>query len=330
MEITKIASETSISWQLDGIAMDATLTRPLGDGSFPAVIMVAGSGPTDRNWNSPLLPGTNGSAALLAGVLTKRGFVTLRYDKRASGPHGKENAMKLAGRVSMQSHVEELAGGVAYLVDQSFVDNQKIFALANSEGCIHALNYQLQENKPAFAGLILTAPPARPVGLVAHEQLAAQLDPIPGGDKWLASYDSAIDDFIAGREVKVDESLPEGVKNLLMGTTKPVNQPFVRELWTIDPARLLSKIDVPVLVVIGKKDLQVNWQADGSIIEAISKTHKNIKIVYPENANHVLKYEARQRSQLTAANVAASYNADTSVLDEETVTAITSWLALQQ
>ncbi|MFN2235981.1 MAG: alpha/beta hydrolase family protein, partial [Anaerolineales bacterium] len=275
----KIASETSISWQLDGIAMEATLTRPAGDGAFPAVIMVAGSGPTDRNWNSPLLPGTNGSAALLAGVLTKLGYVTLRYDKRASGPHGKENAMKLAGRVSMQSHVDELAGGLAYLVDQNYVDNQKIFVLANSEGCIHALNYQYQGIKPAFAGMILTAPPARPVGLVAHEQLAAQLDPVPGGDKWLASYDSAIADFVAGREVKVDESLPEGVKNLLMGTTKPVNQPFVRELWTIDPARLLRKIDVPVLVVIGKKDLQVNWQVDGSIIEAISETHKNIKIV---------------------------------------------------
>ena len=326
----KIASETSISWQLDGIAMEATLTRPAGDGAFPAVIMVAGSGPTDRNWNSPLLPGTNGSAALLAGVLTKLGYVTLRYDKRASGPHGKENAMKLAGRVSMQSHVDELAGGLAYLVDQNYVDNQKIFALANSEGCIHALNYQLQGNKPTFAGMILTAPPARPVGLVAHEQLAAQLDQVPGGDKWLASYDSSIADFVAGREVNVDDSLPEGVKNLLMATTMPINQPFARELWVTDPAKLLKKVDVPVLVVIGKKDLQVNWQADGSIIEAISKTHKNIQIVYPENANHVLKHEARDRSQLNAANVAASYNADNGVLDDETLTAITSWLALQQ
>ena len=65
------------------------------------------------------------------------------------------------------------------------------------------------------------------------------------------------------------------------------------------------------------------------IIEAISKTHKNITVAYPENANHVLKHEPRDRSQLTAAEVAASYNADTSVLDEETVTAITTWLKSQ-
>ncbi len=329
MGITNKSSETAVSWRLDEIDIVASLTQPIGNGPFPAVIMVAGSGPTDRNWNSPLIPGTNGSAALLAHVLTELGYVTLRYDKRASGPHGKENAMKLAGRISMQGHTDELAGGVKYLAAQNFVDSQKIFALANSEGCIHALNYQTRDNNPAFAGIILTAPPARPVGLVAHEQLAAQLNSIPGGDKWLASYDSAIADFVAGRAVKVDDSLPEGMRNLLLGTTKPVNQPFVRELWTTDPAKLLSKVDVPVLVVIGKKDLQVNWQADGGIIEAISKTHKNITVAYPENANHVLKHEPRDRSQLTAAEVAASYNADTSVLDEETVTAITIWLKSQ-
>ena len=56
-----------------------------------AVVFVAGSGPTDRNWCSPLLPGTNGSGKLLAEALASQGFVTLRYDKLASGPHVKEN-----------------------------------------------------------------------------------------------------------------------------------------------------------------------------------------------------------------------------------------------
>jgi uncharacterized protein len=329
MTTTRTITEIPVSWRLDDIDIEASLTQPIGNGPFPAIIMVAGSGPTDRNWNSPLIPGTNGSAALLAGVLTELGYVTIRYDKRASGPHGKENAMKLAGRISMQGHVDELAGGVKFLAEQKFVNAQKIFVLTNSEGCIHALNYQTGNNKPTFAGMILTAPPARPVGLVAHEQLAAQLNPIPGGDKWLASYDSAIVDFIAGREIKADESLPEGVRNILLATINPINQPFARELWTIDPAVLLRKVKVPVLVVIGKKDIQVNWQADGDIIEEISNTHKNITITYPENANHVLKHEPRDRSQLTAADVTASYNADNSVLDEEAVTDITSWLASQ-
>lgn len=57
----KIMTEVSVSWRLDDINIDASLTMP------------AGSGPTDRNWNAPLLSGTNGSAALLAQMLTELG-----------------------------------------------------------------------------------------------------------------------------------------------------------------------------------------------------------------------------------------------------------------
>ena len=330
MNIAVIETDKEATWLVDGIEVHGTITKPQGDGFFPAVIMVAGSGPTDRNWNSPLIPGTNGSAALLAKALTAWGYVTLRYDKRASGPNGKENALKLAGRMSMQGHIDELAGGMKYLADQEYVNDRKIFALTNSEGCIHALNYQIQGNKPAFAGMILTAPPARPVGQVAHEQLAGQLTPIPEGKKWLAAYDAAIKEFLAGRPVKVDENLPEGIRTVLLGTTNPINQPFARELWTTDPASLFSRVNVPILAVIGKKDIQVNWQADGSVIDAISKTHKNITLVFPENTNHVLKHETRKRSQLNAAEVTASYNASTSSLDDKTVAIIKSWLASQQ
>ena len=112
--------------------------------------MVAGSGPTDRNWNTPLIPGTNGSAALLAQALAQAGFVTLRYDKRAAGPQGKENAMRLMGKISEQGHLEELAGGVKLLAGRDDVDSRRLFALTNSEGCIHALNYQIQSaGRPA-------------------------------------------------------------------------------------------------------------------------------------------------------------------------------------
>ena len=151
MTTTLTFGEIQVSWQVDDIDVNATLTQPNGDGPFPAVIMVAGSGPTDRNWNSPLIPGTNGSAALLAQTLTELGYVTLRYDKRAAGPQGKENAARLAGRISMQGHVDELAGGVGLLAERKEVDAGRIFALTNSEGCIHALNYQIQGAGQLFA-----------------------------------------------------------------------------------------------------------------------------------------------------------------------------------
>jgi hypothetical protein len=103
-----------------GTDIYGTVTAPVDAKSSPAVIMVAGSGPTDRNWCSPLLPGTNCSAKLLAEALAQRGYVTLCYDKIASGPHAKENLPKFVGKISMKSHVEELTGGVEILLAQGF------------------------------------------------------------------------------------------------------------------------------------------------------------------------------------------------------------------
>src|SRR3954447_22495754 len=98
-----------VSWQLESTTVDGTFVGPAGHGPFPAVVMVAGSGPTDRDWNSPLLSGTNGSARLLADALAEAGFASLRYDKRASGPRARENMQLLVGKVSMQSHLDEFA-----------------------------------------------------------------------------------------------------------------------------------------------------------------------------------------------------------------------------
>jgi pimeloyl-ACP methyl ester carboxylesterase len=318
--------ETQVAWKVDDIDVHATLTRPAGSGPFPAVIMVAGSGPTDRNWNSPIISGTNGSAALYAQVLSEAGFVTLRYDKRASGPHVQENVTHLIGKISMQGHLEELAGGVKLLASRPDVDAQHLFVLANSEGCIHALNYQVQTTDMPFAGLILTGAPARPMGVVGRSQIAAQVSAVPGGEVLMEAYDEAIKAFAAGQPVKVNENLPEGMRNLILALTSPVNQPFSRELWTLDPMALLAKVTVPVLIVIGKKDLQMDWQADGAVFKAAAGGRSNTTLAFPENANHVLKYEPRPRSDLSPAEVGNRYNADDEVLDPETVELITSWL----
>src|SRR5437588_12470388 len=111
---------SEVTWQLGSTTVYGTLVRPLGPGPFPAVVMVAGSGPTDRDWNSPLLPGSNGSARLIAESLARAGIASLRYDKRASGPHAHENMQTLSGKLSMKSHVVEIAGAVRILASQTY------------------------------------------------------------------------------------------------------------------------------------------------------------------------------------------------------------------
>jgi uncharacterized protein len=303
------------------------LVRPFGPGPFPAVVMVAGSGPTDRDWNSPLLPGTNGSARLIAEALARVGIASLRYDKRASGPHARENMQALIGKVSMQSHVDELAGAVRTMASKTYVRSGRIFALANSEGTLHALNYQLHSPAIPFAGLVLTGPPGRAVGAVGRSQLAAQAASVPNGDVLLALYDAAIARFLADEPIAPDPSLPEGVQMLLKSLETPANLPFARELWTANAAPLLRQVNVPVLVIIGKKDLQVDWQTDGDPLKLAAAGHEEVTFLFPENANHVLKQELRPRSELVPAEMTESYNGPDTRLDPQTLTSILEWLA---
>ncbi|MGD9739248.1 MAG: alpha/beta hydrolase family protein [Bauldia sp.] len=319
-------TSTELSWRLDDTTIDGTLVMPAGEGPFPAVVMVAGSGPTDRDWNSPLLPGTNGSARLLAAAVADAGFASLRYDKRASGPRVAANMAVLAGRISMASHRDELAGAVRQLAATSRVRADRIFAVANSEGTLHALGYQAATPEVPLAGLVLIGPPGRPIGTVARSQIAAALATMPNRDALLALYDDAIARFVAGEPVTPGPALPEIARTLILGLTAPMNLPFARELWTADAAPLLRALDVPALVVIGRKDIQIDWRADGELLQEAASGTRDVTFLFPENADHVLKHELRPRSALTAAD-AAGYNAPDRQLDKDALDAIIAWLS---
>jgi alpha-beta hydrolase superfamily lysophospholipase len=318
-----------VAWDVDGISVRGTLTRPAGMGPHPGIVFVAGSGPTDRDWCSPLLSGTNCSGRLMAEALTHEGFMTLRYDKQASGPHAQENARRLVGRISMQSHLDELIGAVDTLRSDGDVDPARLFVLTSSEGAIHALHYQLQATDRRFAGLVLTGAPGRSIGQVARSQILAQTANLEKGDLLMNEYDAAIAAFMADEPVTPDPSLPEGMRGLLLSLTAPVNLPFSRELWSSDPAALIAKVTEPVLVVIGKKDIQADWQADGSALETAAAQEGNVTFAYPPDADHVLKHEEKPRDALVAADVGARYNSEGRGLDPEALGVIVDWLDRQ-
>lgn len=322
------AEGTDVGWAIGDTVVDGTLLRPAGPGPFPAAVLVAGSGPTDRDWNSPLLPGTNGSGRLVAEALAEAGIASLRYDKRASGPRARQNMGVLYGKVSMASHVDEVAGAVRTLAGQDWMRRDRIFAVTNSEGALHALHYQAGDPDLPFAGLVLTAPPGRPVGVVGRSQLAAQAAAVPDGDALLALYDAAIARFVAGEPIAPDPALPEGVQALLQSLASPTNLPFARELWTADAAPLLERMDIPVLVLIGKRDVQVDWQADGTPLQRAAAHLTAAAFAFPEHANHVLKHEPRPRAALSAAD-GLRYNSPEARLDPETLEVILRWLRAQ-
>jgi hypothetical protein len=79
-------------------------------------------------------------------------------------------------------------------------------------------------------------------------------------------------------------------------------------------------------VIIGKKDIQVDWKVDGRELEKATAKKADASFVYLENANHVLKHEVKPPKEITAQYAALSYNAPDAELDREAAKAIFSWL----
>ena len=338
--------DREVTWKVLDIPVTGTITAPRDAKASSAVVLLAGSGPTDRNWCSPLLPGPNGTGRLLAEALAERGFVTLRYDKLGSGPRAKEYVPRLAGKVTMRSFVDELSGGIEALLSEYGGARDSLFALGNSEGTIHAVNYQLQAKGNRFKGLVLTGPPGRSVGDVARSQLLSQLEylhhakgatgmiigvvsrlkPLPDTETTMRHYDEAASDFLAGKPMNPDRSLPKGIKKLLLSLETPTNLPFSRELWAYSLPEHISSLTEPALMVIGKKDIQVDWREDGKRLEAAMEGRTGATFAYPDDANHLLKHESKPREELNTRYVGKHYNSPKATLDGEAADVIFGWL----
>jgi dienelactone hydrolase len=314
-----------VSWSLDDITMRGTLSLPDGDGPFPAVVLVAGSGPTDRNWCSPLLPGTNGSGALFAEAFANAGMASIRYDKRASGPDAAESARMLYGKFSMRSHLEELVAAVGVLVGNASIDAKQIVGLGNSEGTLHVLHYATSQQVVPFVGIVLAAPPGRPVGEVLLTQLALQGAQVPGGAELMAEVEAAATRYGAGKPMNIDPNIPESVKMVLASFETPANLPLARELWNEDATLTLREVEIPTLVLIGQKDLQIDAALDGEPLERAARGKENIAFTFPANANHVFKEDVRPLAEVVAAP-GTGYNDAGTRLDPEALGTIIGWL----
>jgi len=317
---------TEVTWVLDDIEMRGTCTCPDGEGPYPGVVMVAGSGPTDRDWCSPLLPGRNGSGKLLAEALAGAGIASLRYDKRASGPDMVENAQKMMGRISMASHLDELVAAVGVLAAQPGVDKARLVGLGNSEGTIHVLHYATTAETIPLVGLVLVAPPGRSISQVLLTQLALQASATPGGDAMMPLIEAAAVRYSAGQPMDPDPSLPENVRLVLASFETPINLPFARELWDEDAADVLPKVTLPTLVMIGGHDAQVDAKLDGDPLQAAAAGRANVTFAFPPEANHVLKHDTRSPAEVAQAPT-NGYNDEGTFLDPEALDIILTWLA---
>jgi pimeloyl-ACP methyl ester carboxylesterase len=255
-EESVLFSNTAASVQLAG-----TLTLPTGPGPFPVAILIAGSGPHDRNENlashKPFL--------VLADHLTRRGIAVLRYDKRGIG--GSSGSVDNATTLDFAADTQ---AAIAYLKTRKDINAKKIGLIGHSEGAMIAP--YVANHSPDVAWVVLLAAPSTngeatlinqssligQVGGLSEEQLLVSLT----FDR--AAYDIARkekDPAVVAEKVKklvkdsgLDAALPpEALETQLRMLTSP----WFRFFLDYDPLPVLQALKTPALALYGQKDLQV-------------------------------------------------------------------------
>ena len=330
---TVIVSE-EVTFSAGGRVIPGTLTRPrTAAGPAPGLMLMAGSGPTDRDWNSPLLPGKNGSARQLAEALSAQGLVVLRFDKAFSGRNGGPPLAEL----TLDTYLGEARAALALLTSRPEVDRNRVFIAGHSEGGIHVTRLALAERK-GIRGVILLAGPGRAIKDVLITQLegnfrnGAKLPP-DQVDAQMKPIRDGLTDFVAGKEVDPTSMSPlpqmQAIFNAMMA--KPVAA-IGRVLVSFEPAVEAAKIEVPVLVLQGGKDVQVDPALDAErLVAALRGAGRDVTYHLSPDANHVLKHEPLSTAELRAdmGAVQAGYCAEGRALDPDLVAALLAWIRVK-
>jgi uncharacterized protein len=259
-------------------AVPMTVPGPQGDlaGTFvdagkgaPVVLIIPGSGPTDRDGNNPL--GVKaGSYRLLADALATKGISTLRADKR--GMFESKAAIPDANAVTIADYATDAHNWVNAL--RKHTGARCVWLLGHSEGGLVALAAAQQPE--GLCGLILVAAPGRKLGMIIREQLLAN----PANAPVLAPAMAALESLQAGKTVDVT-----GMPAPLLPLFSPKVQPFLIDLLRQDAANLARSTKLPMLIIRGGRDIQVA-AADA---EALRAARPDAELLTPPNMNHVLK-----------------------------------------
>ena len=269
----------------------------------PVVLILPGSGPTDRDGNNALGVSAN-SYRLLAEALAERGLSSARIDKRGVG--GSKDAAANPNKVTTDDYAADTANWVRAIRDKTGRDC--VWLAGHSDGGLIALT---AADGPGVCGVVLIAAPGRALDVVMREQLDAN----PANAPLLADAHRAIDALKAGAPVDVTGMHPA----LAQGLFNPAVQGYLIDLFRRDPAALIASTGKPVLIITGLSDIQVA-AADG---EALAAANPKARLVRIAGMTHALKIAA---SDDRAANV-ATYTNPSLPIAAELVDAITGFIA---
>lgn len=258
--------EQEVALAVAGGVLHGTLSMPDGQGKVPVVLLHAGSGPTDRNGNSAMLPGQNNALRMLADALARNGIATLRYDKRGIGASASAGLREADLR--LDDYIDDATAWLRQLrADPRFTN---VLMAGHSEGALIAM---VVCQKAQLDGCVLIAGAGKALDDILRVQLKPRLPP----------------DLYAQNErillaLKRGEQVSD-VPPALLALYRPSVQPYLMSSLKVDPRAAVGALRMPVLILQGATDLQVSV-ADA---QALSAAAPAARLVIVPGMNHVLK-----------------------------------------
>lgn len=246
--------------------LSGTLMLPPGSGPFPVALIIAGSGPTDRNGNAGSAL-HNDTYKKLAEGLAAQGIATLRYDKRGIGSSADaqgENALRFS------DYVNDALALTAYLErDPRF---KRVSIIGHSEGSL--VGIIAAQRDPRVRAFVSLEGPGRNFALLIDEQVRANPANPPEIVQEVETINASLMD---GKTVANPDPR-------LFGLYRPSIQPFLISEDQYDPAKEMAKLTMPVLIIHGTTDVQV-FAVDAKLLAAADPKAQPVTI---EGMNHVL------------------------------------------
>ena len=267
-------AELDVSIPAEDAELAGTFTTPTGEGPFPAALILAGSGPLDRDGNHKRLP--LGVSKDLAGMLESAGWSSLRFDKRGIGASSGEYMP-----AGFYDELDDARYALRWLSDRD--DTSTIVVIGHSIGATYAA--EMSAYDPGLDGVVLLAATAKTGRDTLVWQAGAISDTLPtivtGG---LRLFGSSVEK----QQAKAIRRLERTDDDVARIQGQKINAKWMREFIAYDPQPTLEVMRTPVLAITGTKDVQVDAD-DLEVIAAAGGSSTEVHIV--ENLDHILRIE---------------------------------------
>jgi uncharacterized protein len=290
--------ETAVSFRVDQVTIYATYRHRRVPTRGPAALLIAGSGPTDRNGNSTIAGAqTLNSLRLSADQLSTDGVATLRYDKLFSGHTGGGRFTLTPTAAGVDVFTAEAAGALRYLAAQPDTDPKRLSVYGHSEGGFYALLLATGHGGrvPAIHSLGLIEPQSRRILDILRTQIhtawAGQQRAGALTAAQVLRYERALENAIAA--VRGNRAVPPGLPSAVAAIFGPNVVPYLRDDDRYDPAALAARLpkSLPVLLTCSSADAQVSCADTDHLATGLRRAGVILSYPHLTDMDHDLKHD---------------------------------------